>query len=315
MNRAAIALVLAAPDGLPGWRDSPGGTDRLPRLSVFRHYPGAAIVWRMIHSRLLMRQCRSPRICPALFAVCLGIAGCTAPAATGGPLPAPATAAAEPAADDPFENANRAVFRFNNAVNHAVLIPVAKTYRTVLPPPMRQSLHDFLQNLNGPDIFANDVLQARPALAANTFGRLAIDTTLGVGGMFDPASLIGIPYHTNDFGITLATWGVVSGPYVVAPILGPSNPRDLTGMVADSFADPGDYFAGQYGYVWAAVARSAVAGIDELSRNIEGLQDLEKTSLDYYATIRSLYRQRRAAEIRHQTSNLPNPSPVSAAGD
>jgi phospholipid-binding lipoprotein MlaA len=128
--------------------------------------------------------------------------------------------------------------------------------------------------------------------------------------MFDVAKVIGIPHHANDMGITLATWGIDEGPFVMMPVLGPSNPRDIAGMVADSFADPGDYVAAQHHVFYAAVARTAVSGIDVRSRNIESLADIEKTALDYYATIRSLYRQRRAALIRHEQSNLPNPTPV-----
>jgi phospholipid-binding lipoprotein MlaA len=253
-----------------------------------------------------MDSTRMPLTLPALLLAALGIAGCAAPASGGGPQPQ----LVDQSGSDPYEDGNRAVFRFNNALYHHALIPVAKAYRTVLPPPVRQSVHDFLQNLNEPDIFANDMLQGRPDLAVNTLGRVVVNTTIGIGGMFDVASLMGIPYHTNDFGITLATWGVYSGPYLVVPVLGPSNPRELVGQAADSFGDPGDYVASQHGYLWAAVAREAVAGIDTLSRNVDSLEDIEKTSLDYYATIRSLYWQRRAAEIRHENSNLPNPSPV-----
>ncbi|HTV88790.1 MAG TPA: VacJ family lipoprotein [Stellaceae bacterium] len=253
-----------------------------------------------MHSRIL------PLMLPALLVAAFSMAGCAAPATGGGPQPQ----LLDQSGSDPFEETNRAVFRFNNAFYHDVMFPVAKGYRTVLPPPVRKSVHNFLQNLNGPDIFANDVLQGRPDLASNTFGRLLVNTTFGVGGMFDVASLMGIPYHTNDFGITLATWGVYSGPYLVVPVLGPANPRQLVGQVADSFGDPGDYVASQHGYLWAAVVREAVAGIDTMSRNLDSLEDIEKTSLDYYATIRSLYWQRRAAEIRHENSNLPNPSPV-----
>lgn len=251
-----------------------------------------------------MRFRRSPLVLFAFLAVGLGLAGCAAPTASGSRDPA----AAGPGANDPYEETNRAIFRFNQNVYHEVLFPVARGYRKALPEPVRTSVHDFLQNLNGPDIFANDVLQAQGTLASNTFLRLLINTTVGMGGLFDPAAAIGIPYHANDFGITLASWGFPGGAYLVLPVLGPSNQRDTAGLIADSFADPGDYYASQYNYLWAAVLRSAVAGIDELSRNLEGLEDLEKTSLDYYATIRSLYEQRRAALLRHENSKLPNPS-------
>jgi phospholipid-binding lipoprotein MlaA len=92
-------------------------------------------------------------------------------------------------------------------------------------------------------------------------------------------------------------------------VLGPMNPRDLVGKIGDRFLDPGDYVAAQHNVFWASIARAAASGIDVRSRNIEGLADIEKTSLDYYATIRSLYRQRRAAQIRHEQPNLPNPTP------
>jgi phospholipid-binding lipoprotein MlaA len=254
-----------------------------------------------------MQSCRFPLLMAVFLAAILTIAGCAAPAAGGGPQPQ----LLDQSNSDPWEGTNRAIFRFNNGFYHDVMFPVARAYRVALPNPFRQSVHDFLRNLNGPDIFANDVLQGRPDLALTTFGRLFINTTVGVGGLFDIASATGIAYHTNDFGITLATWGVYSGPYLVVPVLGPGNPRELVGQVADSFADPGDYVASQHHYLWAAVVRSVVGGVDTLSRNIDSLEDIEKTSLDYYATIRSLYWQRRAAEIRHETSNLPNPAPVS----
>jgi len=228
------------------------------------------------------------------------LSGCVAPGTTGGPQ-------ADAGPNDPWEDANRAVFSFNQGVDETVLVPVSKAYRTIVPPPMRQSMHDFLQNLREPVTFANDVLQARPDLAGNTLARFTINSTVGIGGMFDVATRIGVPYHDNDLGVTLATWGVADGPYVMLPIMGPSNVRDTVGRVGDGFADPGNIVAGNYNLLWASVARAAAEGIDTRSRNIENLAELEKTSLDYYATIRSLYQQRRAADIRHEQSNLPTP--------
>ena len=161
-------------------------------------------------------------------------------------------------------------------------------------------MHDFLQNLNSPIIFANDVLQGRLDLAGDTLGRFVVNTTLGFGGIVDVATKVGVPYHTNDLGITFASWGIPDGPYLMLPVLGPSNPRDLAGEVGDSFGDPGNIAASHFHKVYASVARGATSGIDERSRNIESLAEIERTSLDYYATIRSLARQRRAAQIRHQ---------------
>jgi len=223
---------------------------------------------------------------------------------------APPAAEASDDAGDPYENTNRAIFGFNQSVDKAVLVPVANAYRAVLPSTVRDIIHDFLQNLNSPIIFANDVLQGQPGLAGETLGRALLNTTIGFGGMIDVAAKFGVPYHTNDLGITLATWGVAPGPYLMLPVLGPSNPRDLVGDAADSFGDPGNIVASQHHRIWASFARGIVSGIDERSRNIESLAEIQRTSLDYYATIRSLARQRRAAQIRHQREDTPNAAPL-----
>jgi|SRR5579862_697041 len=242
-----------------------------------------------------------------------GLFGVRAAVAQQAPAPAPVAQAPDEGTGDPYESSNRAIFDFNQGLDRAVLVPVAKGYRTVLPPTARDMIHDFLQNLNSPIIFANDVLQAQPDLAAQTFGRALINTTLGFGGLFDVAGKFGVPYHTNDLGITLATWGVSPGPYLMLPVLGPSNPRDLFGDVADSFGDPGNMVASNNHYLWATFVRGMTSGIDERSRNIENLDEIQRTSLDYYATIRSLARQRRAAQIRHQKEDVPNASPLQGA--
>ncbi|MGH7095880.1 MAG: MlaA family lipoprotein, partial [Stellaceae bacterium] len=118
-----------------------------------------------------------------------------------------------------------------------------------------------------------------------------------------------------DLGVTFAVWGIGSGPYLILPILGPSNVRDAIGMAGDGYADPGNIIASDNHVVWAAFARAGTEGIDVRSRNIKTLADIERTSLDYYATIRSLYRQRRAAQIRHEYTDIPNVSPVQGGDD
>jgi phospholipid-binding lipoprotein MlaA len=213
-------------------------------------------------------------------------------------------------ANDPYESTNRAIFGFNQNVDRVVLVPVANAYRAVIPGTFRDMIHDFLQNLNSPIIFANDVLQGQPGLASETFGRALLNTTVGFGGIIDVASKFGVPFHTNDLGITFATWGIAPGPYLMLPVLGPSNPRDVVGDIGDGFGDPGNIVASDHNRLWAAFTRSVVAGVDERSRNIENLAEIERTSLDYYATVRSLARQRRAAQIRHQKEDVPNAAPL-----
>ena len=200
-------------------------------------------------------------------------------------------------------------------VDRNVLVPVAKAYRTVLPDVVRDSLRDFLHNLRAPLIFANDALQGDFERAGETFARFTLNSTLGVGGLIDVAGRWGqLPYHEQDLGVTFGVWGVPEGPYLVVPVLGPSNPRDLSGQVAEGFGDPFNYIVtgNPYTLYWIPFVRGGVSGIDQRSRYIETLADIERTSLDYYATIRSLYRQRRAALIRgEKEQNLPPPASFS----
>ena len=217
--------------------------------------------------------------------------------------------------NDPFEDANRKIFDFNQIVDRNVLVPVAKAYRTVLPEPVRDSLRDFLRNLREPIIFANNALQGDFDHAGQTFARFTLNSTLGVGGLIDVAGRWGqLPYYEQDLGLTFGVWGIPEGPYLVVPVLGPSDPRDLAGQIAEGFGDPFNRLVtgNPYTLYWIPFVRGGVSGIDQRSRYIETLADIERTSLDYYATIRSLYRQRRAALIRHEKEqNLPPPASFS----
>jgi len=216
--------------------------------------------------------------------------------------------------NDPFEDTNRAIFDFNQMVDRHVLVPVAEAYRTVLPEPVRDSLRDFLRNLRAPLIFANNALQGDFEHAGQTFARFTLNSTLGVGGLIDVAGRWGqLPYHEQDLGVTFGVWGIPEGPYLVIPVLGPSDPRDLVGQTAEGFGDPFNKLVtgNPYTLYWIPFVRGGVSGIDQRSRYIETLSDIERTSLDYYATIRSLYRQRRAALVHGQRENLPPPASFS----
>jgi phospholipid-binding lipoprotein MlaA len=219
-------------------------------------------------------------------------------------------AAVEEDFNDPLEDTNRKIFDFNQVVDRHVLVPLAKTYRTVLPEPVRGSLHDFLVNLKEPLVFANDTLQGNIGHAKDTVVRFVLNSTIGMAGLVDVAGRWGIPHHEEDLGVTLGVWGVPEGPYLVVPILGPSNPRDLGGEVAESFGDPWNRLVtgNPFTLYWIPFVRGGVDGIDQRARYLDTLADIERTSLDYYATIRSLYRQRRAALIRGERKDLPPPA-------
>lgn len=203
--------------------------------------------------------------------------------------------------NDPVEPLNRAVFQFNEVVDVALLRPIAIGYRAVTPRGVRTGIRNFLDNLQEPVILLNSLLQGEWVRARDTSGRFLTNTVLGLGGLIDVATEAGIPKHTEDFGQTLAVWGVQPGPYVVIPFLGPSGVRDGVGLGVNSLMDPfgvlgGNEIYGDYADEGPWV-RLAVDTIDWRSRNIETIDELRRASLDFYATVRSAYRQRRAAEI------------------
>lgn len=226
------------------------------------------------------------------------LAGCATPPKE------PEARAAYEEANDPLEPTNRAIFSANLAVDDAVIKPTAKAYREV-PDPIRKSLHNMMQNVRSPVLFANFVLQGEFGHAAETVMRFVYNTVAGFGGAFDVAGSTGLPLRDTDFGITLAKWGISEGPYVMLPLFGPSNPRDTVGLVADGFLDPIGYFA-TFG---EDLGRFAAEGIDKREPNIEPLEEIQRTSVDFYATLRSLYRQRRQNQINTGTpGNIPAPS-------
>lgn len=211
---------------------------------------------------------------------------------------------------DPFEKTNREVFDFDVRLDHAVARPIAKGYRTVMPKFAREGVHNFLTNLNSPVIFANDVLQVDGDKAGNTLGRFVINTTVGVGGLIDVASKVGIPYHDNDFGISLGKAGAQEGSYLILPFAGPAPPRDLVGTAVDVAFDPLTYINFHGSDTWAAV-RFGVTVLDSRTSQLDAVETIERSSIDFYATTRNLYRQSRNAKINEGNTNagtddLPN---------
>jgi phospholipid-binding lipoprotein MlaA len=207
---------------------------------------------------------------------------------------------------DPWEKTNRDVFQFDVWVEHNVAAPVDDAYRFVLPNPVRKGVHNVTSNLKEPIILANDVLQGKAKRAANTLGRIVINSTLGLGGLFDVASKIGLPHHDNDFGVTLGTAGVQEGSYLVLPFVGPLPPRDLLGEAVDSFFDP-LYWAHFHGKDTWLAGRAGFAILDQVDDRRNEFETIERTSLDFYATTRNLYRQNRAAMIRGEDSKIELP--------
>jgi len=204
--------------------------------------------------------------------------------------------------NDPFEIPNRFMFAFNRAVDTIVLRPVAVFYRDLVPTPVQNGTHNVLQNLNEPVTAINEFFQGKPERAGTTLARFVINTTVGVLGIFDVAKSMGLSPTKEDFGQTIGVWGKSEegGPYLVLPLIGPSNPRDAVGLVVDYFIDPFNIAIRHYDLQYLGYIRAGLSAVDSRARTIQVLDDLERNSLDYYAAVRSAYRQRRAAEIRDE---------------
>jgi phospholipid-binding lipoprotein MlaA len=214
------------------------------------------------------------------------------------------------AQNDPWEKTNRDIFDFDVRMDHAVARPIAEGYRAAVPEPVRDGVHNALKNLNAPVVLANDVLQGDGEKAASTFGRIVINSTVGIGGLIDVASKIGIPGHDNDFGITLGKSGIAEGSYLVLPFAGPLPPRDLLGTGVDIAFDPLTYVRFHGRDTWLVV-RFGIGILDSRTSQLDAVETIERSSIDFYATTRNLYRQSRNAKINDgkaggASDDLPN---------
>ncbi len=202
---------------------------------------------------------------------------------------------AGPDPEDPYEDFNRQMFAFNEGLDQAVLEPLAHGYRTATNEPVREGVGNFASNLNEPLTFVNHVLQGKLPDAGATFSRFVINSTVGIAGIFDPASSMGVQRTKEDFGQTLGTWGVESGPFLVLPVIGPTNPRDLTGMGGDMALNPLNYpeFKNDDAI---RLGIAALGGINAREGAIEVVEEL-RNQVDPYTTVRRLYGRTRAEDI------------------
>lgn len=204
-------------------------------------------------------------------------------------------------ADDPLEPMNRAMFSVDATLDKALIRPVIQGYRLIVPRQGRKGIYNFVNNLRSPVTLANDILQGEFTRAGITLGRVVVNTGMGFFGFFDVGEKLGLERHTEDFGQTMGVWGVPEGPFVYVPLLGPSSVRDGAGLAVDAFLiDPLTWYSrgdGAAGWVqWAYLGTTYVSTKDAV---MDPLDELKKSSLDYYAALRSSYRQIRAAEIRN----------------
>jgi phospholipid-binding lipoprotein MlaA len=216
----------------------------------------------------------------ALLLLNLGLTGCAALPNGGKPAPR-----------DRFERFNRSVYKFNDALDHAVLRPVARAY-VKLPRQVRSSVNNFTTNLAYPTTVANDFFQGKVADGVSDAARIVVNTTIGIGGLFDPASHMGLERHTQDFGLTLGRWGVPSGPYLVLPLLGPSTVRDTVGLGPDYLLTYEIVSRNLITNNWVSGGLFVVSQIDRRSQLLDTDKLLDST-YDPYAFLRNAYLQRR----------------------
>ncbi len=227
----------------------------------------------------------------SVAAVATIVAGCAS-------TPGPALMAPE----DPYEESNRRALAFNVALDRTVIGPAAGAYESATPRFARDRVRDFFGNLRSPVTFVNDVLQAQPGRAGRTAARFVINSTIGAAGLFDVATQAGLEGHREDFGQTLAVWGIESGPYLVVPVLGPSTPRDLTGTVVDFAFSPLTYIVvGNNRDIDTtfAISSGALRGLNARVAFSEQFESLQSQPEPYVA-LRRIYISERNAEIRNR---------------
>lgn len=194
------------------------------------------------------------------------------------------------AAQDDLEGFNRAMFSFNLAVDNVLIKPVATVYGEVVPQFPKNRVADFLSNLHEPIYFLNHLLQFNPEGAGDALGRFLFNSTFGLLGLMDIATEAGISRKETDFGLTLKHYGIDNGSYLVLPIIGPSSLRDAPSLIIDTLTDPFNSYKVPR---WAKITRYSTELVSKRERSIKLTDQLESTSLDYYATVRSIYLQKR----------------------
>jgi phospholipid-binding lipoprotein MlaA len=203
--------------------------------------------------------------------------------------------------NDPYEATNRQTLAFNGKIDRYFVIPTVAVYFVLVPEGGRRGVHHFLENLTLPSTFVNDMLQGELTRGGQTAGRFLINSTLGLGGFFDPATRMQIPDHGEDYGQTFAVWGAGEGPYLMLPFFGPSNVRDAAGLVVGTALDPTNFIYFKQ-HLWWAGTREYFTLLDLRGQTYQTIRGIQRSSVDYYASLRSLYRQMRDNEIHNGRS-------------
>ena len=203
------------------------------------------------------------------------------------------TPTASAAENDPLEPVNRKVLAFNYVVDRGLVKPAAQVYRRAVPRFVRAGLRNLFNNLNEPCTILNQVLQGKPRIAAADAARFVVNTTIGLGGLLDPATVMGLERHREDFGQTLGRWGMGGGPYLMLPVLGPATFRDGAGRLVD-------FATGPMNAVHDRTTRFGISAVDRVDARSRQLGLEVDLGDDPYIYLREAYLERRAAEIEDQ---------------
>jgi phospholipid-binding lipoprotein MlaA len=209
-----------------------------------------------------------------------------------------ATGCATQSNRDPLESVNRGVYKFNDVTDKAIFKPVATAYKTVTPSPIRKGFNNFFNNLRSITTVLNDILQLKFANAFTDAGRFVINSTFGLAGFVDVASMDGIPNNKEDFGQTLGYWGVGDGAYLVLPFLGPSTVRDTTGLVFDTATSDPLTYTHNIGEIRLHNQLRTAQFIDKRTELLDATDLIDDAALDPYAFMRDSYLQRRASQVQ-----------------
>lgn len=210
--------------------------------------------------------------------------------------------------DDPLEFINRPVFEFNRIVDGILIDPLANMYKNVFPLKAQKRVSSFLRNLSEPVTFTNDCLQIKGQAALESFCRFFLNTTFGIFGLFDVAEALGLPKHKETFNTTLQYWGVPQGPYIVLPVLGPTCPRVLIGLTTDYFTDPFYYYIDKNNETGLLYTRIGLEFLVRRADITDDIRNFRETSLDFYAAMRSFYKQYMNANREGEKITYSSPS-------
>lgn len=226
-----------------------------------------------------MTDLRSPSRLLAAAVASLALAGCASNEAANG-------------AGDPYENVNRKVYNFNDTLDKNIMEPVAKKYADYTPDPVRNSVTNFFQNTGSLNTIANDLLQGKFKQTAQDSGRFIVNSTVGIGGLFDPATSMGLKQHNEDLGQTFGTWGANEGAYLMLPLMGPSSVRDVTSPVMDVLLNPLTYIA-----TVVTLPAGVVSTINTRANLLDATRIRDQAALDPYTFVREAWRQQRTYDI------------------